>query len=73
MAKATRRRPRQLVEPVALLGTNVWDMLQAAMETEDAPAPPAGETAAEVSTKAPPSEPAPRQPARRARRRLSSA
>jgi hypothetical protein len=68
MADGTRRRPRRLVEPVALLGTNVWDLLQAAMETNDAPASPTGETAAEVPANAPLSESARKRPSRRARR-----
>jgi hypothetical protein len=73
MADETRRRPRRLVEPAALLGTSVWDLLQAAMETDATPAPPSGETGTEIVAETPPSGAARKRPPRRARRRASVA
>jgi hypothetical protein len=72
MAKETRRRPRRLVEPAALVEISLWDMLEAAMATDSAPAPPTKEKAAEIPTDALAAEPAPRLP-RRARRRAALA
>ncbi len=72
MASKAASKPRQPAQPVPPLRANPWDMLQAAMSMDSAPARPIGKTGAEIPADAPPSEPVPGRP-RRARRRASVA
>ena len=72
MADRTKRRPRRLVEPAALVDISLWDMLEAAMAADGALTPPKSGKVAELSADVPASEPAPAR-SRRARRRASVA